>query len=111
MRAAEADAGKTLRLGVGEALELDLAENPTTGHRWRIASGGAPVLRLDADVFVPPAPAGDEKRPPPGRPGRHDWTFTAVAPGRARIALEYRRPFGGAPPARRFELDVEVHST
>jgi len=101
MRATETAAGATLLLAEGEALELELAENPTTGHRWRISSDGAPVLRLDGDAFT--APAG-----PPGAAGRHAWTFPAVRRGRSRLALEYRRAFGGAPPARRFEVQVEV---
>lgn len=34
------DSGKFVRVGRGETLTLRLAENPTTGYRWAVDSGG-----------------------------------------------------------------------
>ncbi len=99
MRADETANESEIRMNLGETLDVVLAETRTTGYRWKVASDGAPVCRLERDRFeAPPAT--------PGAPGRHTWTFTAVQVGAATIELAYARPFASADAARRFTLRV-----
>jgi predicted secreted protein len=102
MRVDESASGSELRLTVGEALEVALAETPTAGHRWRVVSDVAPACRSGADRFEPPPGST------PGAPGRHTFTFTGAQRGVAEIELVYARSFGRGEPARRFRLRVVV---
>ncbi len=99
MRVDEAANGTEVRVEVGEALEVVLAEGRSTGYRWNVASDGAPVCRLERDRFEAPSET-------PGAPGRHSWTLTAVQAGAADVEFAYARPFGSAAPVRRFTLRV-----
>lgn len=76
--------GSTVDLAVGELLELQLAENPTTGFRWHLLTDGRPVCERVDDRFA--APSG-----PPGHGGTHVWQFRVGQPGTAPISLAYRR--------------------
>jgi predicted secreted protein len=86
-------------VSVGETLEIVLSEGRTAGYRWTVASDGAPVCRLQRDRYEAPPQ-------PPGAPGRHAWTFAAVAAGYATISLAYGRSFGGTSPTRAFTVRV-----
>jgi len=99
MRVDETANGNEVRMKVGEMLEVVLAETRATGYRWKVASDGAPVCRLERDRFEAPSAT-------PGAPARHTWTFTAVQAGAATIELAYARSFGSAEAARRFTLRV-----
>jgi len=79
-----ADSGKKLNVGVGETLELQLPENPTTGYRWRLHSSGGPVLQLAEQSFAPSTEAV-------GASGTRCWIFRAVLAGVTRLELEQRR--------------------
>jgi predicted secreted protein len=91
--------GTEVRVQVGQEFEVALSETPTTGYRWKVASDGTPVCRVEHDAFQPPGPT-------PGAPGRHAWVFKAAQAGAAVVELEYRRSFGAGEPARRFTLRV-----
>ena len=94
-------AGKTVNLPVGQVMELRLAENPTTGFRWSFVSKGEPVCVVVGDAYQ--AQGG-----PPGRGGEHEWRIEGAQVGECDIALDYRRSFEQAPPARSFTLHVRV---
>jgi inhibitor of cysteine peptidase len=94
--------GKTVALAPGEDLELRLAENPTTGARWRMSADGAPAIEHKGDSFTP---GGTQ----PGKGGVHAWRFRAAQPGRGRIELAHGRSWDpGAAPGRTFSVTVEV---
>ena len=92
--------GQQVALTMGAQMVVDLAENPTAGYRWQVESSGAPALSIDGDRYEAPAPGRA------GAPGRHSWSFRAIAPGHGTIRLAYRRSFGGA--ASTFSVQVEV---
>ena len=62
--------GAIVELTVGEVLEIQLAENRTTGFRWHVQTDGTPVCQPVDDRFE--SPSG-----PPGRGGTHTWQFRA----------------------------------
>ena len=77
--------GQTIDLQVGQVMELRLAENPSTGFRWRLTSDGAPACVVVNDRF--------EGSPgPPGQGGQHTWEIRGAAAGDCDIAMQYRRP-------------------
>jgi inhibitor of cysteine peptidase len=93
---------RTIRVPVGQVIELRLKENPTTGFRWSFAADGSPACAVVGDSF--------ERRPgPPGAGGAHAWRIKAVRAGTCHLELLYRRPFEpAAPPASSFALEVQV---
>lgn len=102
VRFGEDASGQEASLRAGEAFEIQLAENRTTGFHWAIEKGGEPVCELVNESFD--APPG-----PPGRAGTHLWQFRAARAGTADFLLHYRRPWeSGIKPARVFHLRVRV---
>jgi inhibitor of cysteine peptidase len=101
MKIDESFDNKSVTISVGDLLELSLAENPTTGFRWTIASSGAPICALKADDF---APAGQK----PGEGGRHNFTFQVGQAGEAKIALHSGRQWGDSGAGHDFTLNVRA---
>jgi inhibitor of cysteine peptidase len=90
MRALDASHdGATITLAAGEPIELRLAENPTTGFRWRVERASA--CRIIADAFEPGPKLA-------GAGGTRVWRI--AADGDADLALAYARSWGGSPVAR-----------
>ena len=94
--------GATVDLTVGEVLEIQLAENPTTGFRWQVQADGEPVCQPVDDRFE--SPGG-----PPGRGGTHVWHFRACRTGTGQIDMVYRRSWETAA-AKTFTLHVRVQA-
>ena len=94
--------GTVVAPGPGESVRITLAENPSTGYRWRLLRDGSPVCRLAAERYEAP----DGARP--GAPGRRCLELRVVAAGRAEIALESVRSWEPDRPARRFSVAVHV---
>ncbi|MGO8919873.1 MAG: protease inhibitor I42 family protein [Stellaceae bacterium] len=93
---------QTVRLPVGQVMELRLKENPTTGFRWSFAADSAPSCTVLCDVFVP-------RGNPPGAGGEHTWQIKAVREGTCDLRLVYRRSFEpSAEAAQSFTLHVQV---
>lgn len=92
--------GREIELAAGEEFELTLAENPTTGFRWRLEADGSPACALVGDEFRAPSEAR------PGQGGRHAWRFRTDRAGESRVELSYARAAGEA--ARAFTLRVRV---
>jgi inhibitor of cysteine peptidase len=102
LQIAEDDNGHTVKLAVGDELELSLSENPTTGYQWELTAKAEPVCKLVKDDFEAPTRT-------PGSGGVHRWQFRAVQPGIGKIALQYRRSWEeGAAPARSYQVTVHV---
>jgi predicted secreted protein len=99
--------GRTVQLATGDALELSLAENRTTGYRWHFVETAAEAAPSSCHLvkdFYEPGSAGVV-----GQGGVHCWRFQAAEPGVCRIGLEYRRSWEkGTAPGRTFRIRVEV---
>ena len=93
---------QTVRLPIGQVIELRLKENPTTGFRWSIAADGRPSCAVIKDSF-------EQQQGPPGAGGNHAWRIEAVRAGSCHLELVYHRPFEpDVPPAQTFALNVQV---
>ena len=96
--------GTEVALAIGEALEVRLEENRSTGFKWVLQSsseGGEGVCTLVGDTF--------EKGSAIGQPGTHCWEFRAERVGSGTITLSYKRPWEESQAAARsFTLKVRV---
>ena len=101
LRLTAADNGTEVALGIGESLEICLAESPTTGYRWRFDAASAATLQVVSDHFQPGKL--------PGQEGLHEWRLCALAAGRAGIQARYQRSWApDDPPVRTFSVQVQV---
>jgi inhibitor of cysteine peptidase len=87
---------------VGEEFVITLQSNPSTGYRWMLADSLDPMLRLQAQTYVPQQPVR------PGSGGHQRLTFTALAAGETTIRLRYQRHVQRSAP-RRAEFRVRIH--
>src|SRR5438094_5784080 len=102
MQVDERASGSSVDLGVGQTLEVRLAENPTTGFRWQIEADGRPACTLTSDLYE--AASG-----PPGSGGTRVLAYRGTSPGECTIALAYRRSWeAAASAAQTFMLRVRV---
>ena len=94
----EPDNASDIFLTQGDALQVRLPSNPTTGYSWSIASNAPSVLQPLGDPKFEPA-----SKPMPGAGGTQTFGFRVVGGGPAFLELVYRRPFEtDLPPARRW---------
>ncbi len=91
--------GRRLELHVGDSIEVQLPENPTTGWRWQVIAAAEPVCEKASQTFEP---ARADK---PGAPGLLRCEFRVVVPGNARIELVSKRAWSSEL-AGRFTLEV-----
>jgi inhibitor of cysteine peptidase len=96
------DDGGRATVHVGDALELRLAENATTGYRWEADATPADILApLDSGASYPNAAVGSG--------GVAIFHYRAAAPGQAELSLRYWRAWEGEGSIiRRFRLTVSV---
>ncbi len=85
----QADRGKTFTVRRGDAIAIELAENPTTGYRWAIDKIDSQVLELQNSEFSLPENAGI------GGGGERIFTFRTKATGITRLQLKEWRPRSG----------------
>ncbi|GGD50037.1 protease inhibitor I42 family protein [Pseudoxanthomonas indica] len=106
--ASQRDAPSSMRLlAVGEAIDLALPGNPSTGYSWEIEADGAPILARQ----TPPEAAAVASSDPPmvGASQTARFRFVGAKPGRTTLHLVYRRPWEReVAPADEVRLDVEV---
>ena len=96
--------GDEVDLAAGAEFNVSLAEQPTTGFRWRVVSTGEPACRLSNDSF-------DADTSRHGAAGARVLSFETIQPGVGVIELAYRRGWETeAAPARQFVLRVRVAS-
>ncbi len=105
-KATDADNGRTIELQVGQAFQLTLGSNPTTGYRWVFdGQSSGIVVQEGKPVYA----ADNPDKGLMGGGGIEHWTFRAVKPGMETLRLEYRRPWEQAvAPANRVEFPVIV---
>ncbi len=94
--------GTAIDLHQGDSFAIRLAENRTTGYRWKLGEWDQVVITNTSDKYVPPHIGV------PGAAGEHVWEFSAGSPGHTTLRLEYRRSWESAPPAQTFSLTVTV---
>ena len=100
------DFGKHIDLRLGQAIELRLDTNPTTGYRWQVVHAAPAVLDTLAGAMYSPASAEPGVA---GGGGSVTWRFRAVRVGRDKLQLEYRRPWEpDTVPAQTFNCEVAV---
>lgn len=97
----------TVRLRVRRTAAVSLAENPSTGYRWRLNPGESRNLRIlgVADSGFA-RPAGN--RPAVGAAGVRRFQIAARRPGNAVVVFDYARPWERGAPARRHAVTVEA---
>jgi predicted secreted protein len=81
------DPAQPLVAKVGQAFDIVLPANASTGYRWKIT--GAPETSLVQSVeenYIPRQPVM------PGSDGMDVWTFKALAPGQTTIEFGYFPP-------------------
>jgi inhibitor of cysteine peptidase len=100
----EADTGATLTVPTGARLVVRLASNPSTGYGWTEVAPPGPTLRALGEPVLEQAQSGGRV----GAPGVQVFRYEVAAPGRARVALAYARPWEPAqtPSAGRFDVTV-----
>ncbi|OXM62562.1 MULTISPECIES: protease inhibitor I42 family protein [Amycolatopsis] len=86
IRLAQADAGETARLRVGDTVELRLPEVRASGYRWRWRLPDS--VRVVADEHVRSHGEG-----PPGEGGVRRLALDVVGAGRHLLRAELARPW------------------
>jgi inhibitor of cysteine peptidase len=102
----EAATGQTLTAVAGRKIEIRLAGNPTTGYSWAVAElTPGPVAQVGkVEYTADKKPAGIV-----GAGGTNVLVFVGVAPGKANLKLEYRRPWEkDAPAAKTFLVGFDI---
>ena len=100
----EGDNGQNVTMAAGDALQVSLPENRSTGYVWSVVTNDESVLQpTDEPVYE------IEGEPLPGAGGRVTFYFTAGAPGTVALRMINARPQETAvEPASTFELTVQV---
>lgn len=103
LRLTEEDAGSTVRLAIGDTVEVVLDGNPTTGFTWETAALDESVLKqLGQPEFQPESELI-------GAGGEFTFRFEAVGSGQTTLQLVYHRPWEThVARERTFEVTVEV---
>jgi inhibitor of cysteine peptidase len=94
--------GESVRVGIGQVVEVALPSNPSTGYSWQVVEV--------PEFLVQTGPAGFESEAEPdvvGAGGTELLRFEVSASGSGALRLEYRRPWESDAPAREvFEVEV-----
>lgn len=102
--------GKTVDVQLGRSFTIALAENPTTGYRWRVKSVDR-TIGQPKDVYTPGGQPGQV-----GSGGTHKFTWKTNSPlnlvGKHKIDFELQRPWSEtAPPAKTFSVTIDIKDT
>lgn len=99
------DHGKTIRVKTGQVIELALKEQAGTGYTWEfrhLDPRHFQLLRTATKSLAGPRLVGG--------PLLRVWQIKALAPGVARLRLDYLRPWEGrARAVKHFEITVHIH--
>ena len=98
----EADDGRTVELRAGEAVDVTLPENATTGYRWAIDRLDPGIV--EANEAKPHYPSGRV-----GSGGQITFSFKSTRPGNGEVSLKHWRSFeGNASITRRFHFRINA---
>ena len=106
----ETGADRSITIHIGDHVRVCLAENPTTGYRWRLAQDHGAILTLMHNQASAPAadPAGTPTRP--GASGLHTWLFQAHSAGDAELRFESARSWEPAATGKTIVFPIAVKS-
>lgn len=103
VKLSEKDLGQTVKMSVGDVLEIALKGNPTTGYIWGVASPDKRILKQVGETKFEP------DRKARGSGGNIILRFEAAMAGEISLKLMYHRPFEkNKPPIKTFEVKVIV---
>ena len=107
----EKDSGGTFELRVGDTVTVGLKSNPTTGYGWypRHGAGDVQILAEKGDLYQ--ADSSTSGVALAGQGGTHYFAYRVIGPGICGIALEYKRSWENAAPARTFEIMIKATGT
>lgn len=98
------DSGKVVNLAIGDAVEVYLESNPTTGYQWIVEQLDQAVLKQVKFGFTTASGAVG---------GDHDevMRFEALKKAQTLLRLVYRRSFEkDVPPIKSFNLSIVIKS-
>jgi inhibitor of cysteine peptidase len=99
----DADKGGTVRLRLGDTLEVSLKANPTTGFMWYIEKESTPLLKLRHQTQT------DVTEPGEGRPVFQVFQFEPKHGGDGVLRLHYVRSWEKpTPDDERFDIRVVI---
>ena len=81
--------GDVITLKAGETKTIILQENMTTGYQWEIISPESPVYSVEFNEHIQPENADGRV----GAPGIRRIVIKGEDAGKARLAIELRRPW------------------
>ena len=96
------DSGHTIVLKLNKEIQIDLAENPTTGYQWQIVEDGTPALEKSGDSFQRGSSPGL------GAGGTRSFLFRSRFAGTAKLRIVYGRPGVKDSIKQEFLLNVRV---
>ena len=106
----EKNAGQTIKLNVSDSIQIKLEGNPTTGYIWMLND-----IPKDGNIVVL-VPENKEGKYVSGSSrllgagGTFVFDFNAVASGKTKVSLEYKRSWEKVKAIKTFEITVEVAS-
>jgi inhibitor of cysteine peptidase len=100
----QTDQGKSVRVVVGERLEVALPENPTTGFQWSLEPSPDGILQLESSTYVPAGPTAK-----PGGGGTRVFRFSSQKRGTATPQFKLWRAWQGEASVRQhFSVTIQV---
>jgi inhibitor of cysteine peptidase len=97
------NAGQTMRISVGQAFEVRLPANPSTGYAWSAGVlGRGPLVESRPATYQRPASSLL------GSSGTEVFSYRAVAPGAANLSFSYSRSWEHTAPAKHLAVAVVV---
>lgn len=103
----EANNGQPIELRQGNAVDLRLYENPTTGFRWQVVRADGLVEEPAVDEARPSR--GPVEHPQVGAGGTRTFRFRTLTPGTGRLELKLWREFeGDSSVVKRFAIDITI---
>jgi inhibitor of cysteine peptidase len=100
------DSGTTIKVEVGDTIEVVLKGNPTTGYGWTVDLSEDDALILE-QVGEPAYVADSDLI---GVGGTYTFTFKALTAGEASLELVYARSWESVPPLETFSVTVQVEA-
>jgi predicted secreted protein len=99
----DADKGGTIHLKIGEAFELRLGANPSTGYMWYLEKDSTPLVKLVHQTQT------EATEPGVGRPVFQVFKFEAKHFGEGVLRMHYVRSWEPPTPEdEKFDLRVVV---
>ena len=97
----EADNGKTIKVTVGQELDVTLAANPTTGYSWVIAEPtDERIIRQQGEIEFAPESGSL------GAGGMQIVRFEVIGAGQTTLKLIYHRPWERVEPLQTFSVTL-----